>query len=164
MGGGLACKRQSSNASAATFTMTAGNPSHGARKRFLSAASPEFGLHAEVRQAQEVRAGADASEAAKKRPADRSKPVVAVLDDRRRVIDDGVQWILQKRHGRPTRKSTGWRGRSYCTSRKSLLDSVEKWCEPPIDPDALRNLQALPDDHPKAGRSQPTRGRRARNA
>jgi hypothetical protein len=87
--------------------------------------------------------------------ADPSRGVVAVLSDRWRVIDDGVQWILQKAHGRPTAKSTGWRGRSYCTSRKSLLDSVERWR---CGPGGLRVLEALPDDHPREGLPKPQRG------
>ena len=94
-----------------------------------------------VRQTQQVLA-LDA----RKRPADRSKPVIAVLNDRWRVIDDGIQWILQKRKGRPAPKSTGWRARGYATTRASLLDTVERKCEP-VDPGGLRILRALPDEH-----------------
>ena len=99
-----------------------------------------------VRQPQEVMPGTDAPKATKRR-ADRSKPVIAVLNDRWRVIDDGIQWVLQKRKGRPTPKSSGWRGRSYATSRARLLDSVERRCGP-VEPAALRHLTSLPDEHP----------------
>ena len=99
-----------------------------------------------VRQPQEVRPGTDAPKATRRR-ADRSKPVIAVLNDRWRVIDDGMQWVLQKRKGRPTPKSTGWRARSYATSRASLLNSVEKRCGP-VEPAALGILSSLPDEHP----------------
>jgi hypothetical protein len=78
-----------------------------------------------VRHPQQALRGTDAPKATK-HPAARSKPVVAVLNDRWRVIDDGIQWVLQKRKGRPTPKSTGWRGRSFATSRAALLDSVER--------------------------------------
>ena len=117
----------------------------------------------EVRRGIQMPSGPNASGTTKPL-ADPSRAVVAVLNEDRRVIDDSLQWILQKRHGRPTSKSSGWRGRSYCTSRKSLLASVEKWCKPPVDPNALRILQALPDEYPQAWRATPTRGRRARNA
>ena len=96
-----------------------------------------------VRQPQTVAPGIDAPKATK-RPADRSKPVRAFLNDRWRVIDDGLQWVLQKRTGRPTPKSTGWRGRSYLRTRASLLDSVKRWCGElsPILGDGLRDQAA----------------------
>ncbi len=103
-----------------------------------------------VRQPQAVPPGTDEPKATRRR-ADRSKPVVAILNDRWRVIDDGLQWVLQKRKGRPTPKSTGWRGRSYATSRTTLLDSVERRCGP-VDLDALGVLMTLPDDHPSMTR------------
>ena len=114
----------------------------------------------EVRQACQSPLGSNGS--GQTRPlADPSRTVVvAVLNENWRVIDDGVQWILEKRHGRPTSKNTGWRRRSYPTSRKSLLASVEKWCGS-VEPSALRILEALPEDHPPSKR---TRGQRARNA
>lgn len=110
-----------------------------------------------VRQPPEVPPGTDAPKATKRR-ADRSKPVITVLNDRWRVIDTGIEWALQKRKGRPTPKSTGWRSRSYATSRASLFDSVERRCGP-VDPGALRVLGSLPDDHqPRTRRGRGTRG------
>jgi hypothetical protein len=43
--------------------------------------------------------------------------VIAVLDDKRRVVADrgGIQWMLQVRAG------TGWRSRSFCQTREALL-------------------------------------------
>ena len=105
-----------------------------------------------VRQPQEALARADAPEATKC-PVARSKPVITVLNDRWRVVDDGIQWVLQKRKGRPTPKNTGWRARSYATSRASLLDCVERRCGP-VDSAALRILQALPNDHPSREESR----------
>ncbi len=103
-----------------------------------------------VRQPQTVAPGIDAPRATK-RPADRSKPVIAFLNDRWRVIDDGIQWVLQKRTGRPTPKSTGWRGRSYLRTRASLLDSVARWCGS-VDPQTLSLLTRLPEEHPSTRR------------
>lgn len=96
-----------------------------------------------VGQPQEVGPGTDAPKATK-RPADRSKPVIAVLNDRWRVIDDGLEWVLQRRKGRPTPKSTGFRARGYAASRASLLDRVERRCGS-VDPAAQRILEGLPE-------------------
>ena len=103
-----------------------------------------------VRQPQAVSPGTDTPKATKP-PADRSKRVIAVLNDRWRVIDDGIQWVLEKRKGRPTPKSSGWRGRSYARNRASLLDSVERRCGP-VDSEALAALKTLPDAHPSVTR------------
>jgi hypothetical protein len=41
--------------------------------------------------------------------------VVAVLDENRRVISDGVQWMLQVRTG------GRWKPRSYCRTKEALI-------------------------------------------
>jgi len=80
-------------------------------------------------------------------PADASKtPVVAILNNRWRVIDDPLQWILQVRRGRKTEKATGWRGRSYCTQRTVLLRCIREYCGE-VDADALAIVEALPNRH-----------------
>jgi hypothetical protein len=98
----------------------------------------------------------------RKRPADRSKPVVAVLNDRWRVIEGAIEWILQKRKGRPTPKSTGWRARRYAQTRASLLDGIERLCGP-VDPAALPVLRVLPEEHPSlTGHRAPSPAKRGR--
>jgi hypothetical protein len=62
----------------------------------------------------------EAARHALKRPlrpseSDSHEGIVAVLDGNRRVISDGVQWILQKRSG------TGWKSRSYCRTKEALI-------------------------------------------
>jgi hypothetical protein len=85
-----------------------------------------------VRQKQDAYPHSDTS-ISRKRLADRSRRLVAVLNDRFRVVDDGIQWMLQKRKGRPTSKSTGWRGCGSCVrSRALLLDGISKL---QVDPD-----------------------------
>ncbi len=71
--------------------------------------------------------------------------IVTRLSDRWRVIvcAGGVQWILQKRDA-GNAPSNGWRGVSYCLTRKALL----RLCgglESPVDPSALLTLAALPE-------------------
>ena len=73
-------------------------------------------------------------------------PVIAILNDRWRVIDDPLQWILEVRTGRPTKKATGWRGRSYCTQRSTLIRCIGKYCKE-VDPAALEIIKKLPEKH-----------------
>ena len=69
------------------------------------------------------------------------------LNDRWRVIDDPLQWILQIRRGRPSAKASGWRGEHYCRQRTSLLRCIREYCGE-VDPAAIAILRALPDWHP----------------
>ena len=73
-------------------------------------------------------------------------PVIALLNDRWRVIDDPLQWILEVRTGQPTRKATGWRGRSFCTQRRSLIRCIGEYCGE-VDPAALEIIKKLPEKH-----------------
>lgn len=75
--------------------------------------------------------------------------VVAVLNDRWRVRDDGLQWILERRQRRSNRRGTGWEGRSYCTQRRTLLGCVHDHCGD-LDADALSAINRLPDRYRRA--------------
>ena len=95
------------------------------------------------------------------RPSRRCSPtveVVAVLNDRWRVLDDKLQWLLQVRKGRPTAKSSGCRNRFFCTQRPALLRCIREHCGD-VDPDALSVIEALPDRH---GHPILQRGRRSK--
>jgi hypothetical protein len=74
-------------------------------------------------------------------------PVVAILNDRWRVTLDPLQWILEVRKGRSDAKSTGWRGRRFCTTRTVLIRDVRELCGP-VNPDARAILERLPETHP----------------
>ena len=74
----------------------------------------------------------------------REYPSLAVLNDRWRVVDEGLQWILQVRKGRPTAKSSGWQHRCYHVERPALLRSIRELCGD-VDPDALAVLETLPE-------------------
>lgn len=74
-------------------------------------------------------------------------PFIA-LNDRWRVrLNDPLQWILERRRALPTRKSTGWQGRSYCTQRRTLLRDIRDYCGD-VDAEALRQVEALPERFP----------------
>ena len=80
-------------------------------------------------------------------PARRSGDVVAQLNDRWRVVHDPLQWILQVRRGRKTAKATGWKGRSFCQWRRTLIRDIGEFCGD-VDVTAMAFIEALPDRHP----------------
>ena len=57
-----------------------------------------------------------------------SNRLVAQLNSNWRVVDDPLQWILQRRKGNPRKKNSGWRDRSFCTTREGLLQCVRESC------------------------------------
>ena len=81
-----------------------------------------------------------------KRPAHSPNRLLAQVNDKWRVIDDPLQWILQQRKGNSRQKNSGWRSRSFCGTRAALLRCVREYCGE-IRFDALTTLQALPVHH-----------------
>ncbi len=73
--------------------------------------------------------------------------VPIVLNDRWRVVDDLLQWILQYRESDPSERSTGYKARSFCGSRGGLTRCVRDYCGD-VDPDAFMVIQFLPTMHP----------------
>lgn len=76
-----------------------------------------------------------------------------VLNGRWRVrLTDPLQWILERRRGAVGKKSTGYVGSSYCTQRRTLLREFrEKIVDEggqEVDPDGLRQVEALPEHFP----------------
>ena len=63
-----------------------------------------------------------------------------------RVVDDLLQWILQRRDGKPDKKHSGWTSRSFCRTREGLLRCVREYCGV-VDAEALARLESLPDFH-----------------
>src|SRR5262245_57697984 len=75
-------------------------------------------------------------------PAHLSNRLVAQLNTNWRVVDDPLQWILQRRKGNPRKKNSGWQDRSFCTTREVLLRCVGEYCGE-VDQNALVDLRAL---------------------
>jgi hypothetical protein len=75
-----------------------------------------------------------------------SNRLIAQLNETWRVVDDPVQWRLQRKKGNPRSKNSGWRDRSFCTTRQGLLRCVREYCGA-LEPTALAKLAALPDHH-----------------
>ena len=95
------------------------------------------------------------------RPAHPSNRLEAQLTETWRVIDDPLQWILQRKNGNPRKKNSGWQGRSFCRTREALLGCIREYCCSPdqgqsrcireyhgVDDAALQQICALPDWHP----------------
>jgi hypothetical protein len=93
-------------------------------------------------------------------PAHPSNRLVAQLNASWRVIDDPLQWILQRRKGNPRKKNSGWRARSYCRTKDALLRCIREYCCLPddgtlgcieeyrgVDGAALQQIRALPEWH-----------------
>ena len=75
--------------------------------------------------------------------ADAAPPIHIVLNDRWRIrLDDPLQWILEYREGALGKKSTGYKGRSYCTQRGTLKRCIREYCGPVGDV-PLRQVEAL---------------------
>jgi hypothetical protein len=77
-------------------------------------------------------------------PAEPLNGLVAALNPGWRVVDDRLQWILERRTGAPSEKSTGWKARSFCRTREGLLRCVREYCG---EAD-ISQLLALPEWHP----------------
>jgi len=63
-----------------------------------------------------------------------------------RMVDDPLQWILQRRDGKPDKKHSGWSNRSFCRTREALLRCVNEYCGI-VDAEALVRLAVRPDFH-----------------
>jgi hypothetical protein len=79
-------------------------------------------------------------------PAHPSNRLVAQLNESWRVIDDPLQWRLQRKKGNSREKNSGWVDRSYCTTREGLLRCIRECCGV-VEPTALAKLNALSVHH-----------------
>jgi len=79
-------------------------------------------------------------------PAGSSNALPTVLNNGWRVVNDPLQWILQRRNSKPDKKHSGWANRSYCRTREGLLRCVREYCGI-VDLEALRRLEMLPEWH-----------------
>jgi hypothetical protein len=75
-----------------------------------------------------------------------SNRLTAQLNTNWRVVDDPLQWILQRRKGNPRKRNSGWIDRSFCSTREGLLRCVREYCGE-VDQSAFAELKALPDHH-----------------
>ncbi len=69
-----------------------------------------------------------------------------ILNDRWRVVDDPLQWILAVRQRANSKSGSEYRHRSFCASRSGLTRCISEYCGD-VDPDALAQISFLPDLH-----------------
>jgi hypothetical protein len=113
-----------------------------------------------VREPSNVRDAGSARHQAVDGPAHPSNRLIAQLNATWRVVDDPLQWILQRRKGNSRAKNTGWRARSYCRTKDALLRFIREHCCLPddgtlgcieeyrgMDGAALQQIRALPEWH-----------------
>ena len=107
---------------------------------------PYTSRHQWVREPEIVRDAGAVPNDALDRPAHLSNRLVAQLNATWRVIDDPLQWILQRKRGNRRNKNSGWKGRSYCRTRAALLRCIREYCGE-VAVEALAKVQALPEWH-----------------
>lgn len=90
-----------------------------------------------------------------------SSRVIAQLNEKWRVVDDPIQWILQLKKGKLRERNSGWAARSYCRTKNGLLRCIRECvCQPDhgqrrciweyrgVEHIALKLIAELPDFHP----------------
>jgi hypothetical protein len=81
-------------------------------------------------------------------PADRSKRLTLHVTARIRIISDALQWVVQTRRGRASAKSSGWRSRHFCRSRKGLQLALRRLLgRDGVPADVVGLISALPEWH-----------------
>ena len=83
--------------------------------------------------------------------------LIVQLNDRWRVIDDPLQWIVQYRRrdrGRSdgSEDSRSWEGRRFCRTRTALQRDITENCGE-VDPAAIAIIERLPNWHSDRGKS-----------
>lgn len=73
-----------------------------------------------------------------------SSSIIARLNGRWLLADDGIQWILAVRRGLKGAAGTKWSGRRFHRCRTSLIRSIGELCVP-VDPGAMAIVRTLPD-------------------
>jgi hypothetical protein len=99
-----------------------------------------------VRQPSIVRRAVPGPDEVGKHPAHPSNRLIAQLNESWRVIDDPLQWRLQRKKGNSRKKNSGWVDRSFCTTREGLLRCVREYCND-VEPAALAKLSVLAVHH-----------------
>lgn len=85
------------------------------------------------------------------KPAPLQNQPFIILNGRWRIrLTDPQQWILERRHGAAGKKDTGYKGKSFCATRRVLIRNIKEDCGP-INSVALRMVAALPEQFPYRG-------------
>jgi hypothetical protein len=99
-----------------------------------------------VRESQEQAGSSIPGQASSSPAAHHPDRLLIHLSSEWRVVDDDLQYILQRRKGNSRSKATGWVRRSRCRTREALLRCIREYCGP-VDKGALDQVRALPEWH-----------------
>jgi hypothetical protein len=105
-----------------------------------------FSLEQRVRETREISRGLKGLDTLARPLAHPSERLLIQLNAGWRVVDDDLQYILQRHKGNARKKATGWSGRSFCRTLEVLLRGIREYCGP-VDDDALQKVRALPEWH-----------------
>ena len=70
-----------------------------------------------------------------------------VLNERWRIVDDPLQWIVQRRKGTAREKNQGWQSERFHLSRDHMLEWIKEHVTD-LDSKAKAALISLPERHP----------------
>jgi hypothetical protein len=99
-----------------------------------------------VRRPSQVSPGQTTSPSAPRGLAHTSGPVLIQLNDHWRIVEDDLQYIVERRKGKARSKASGWRPRLFCRQRKTLLRCIREHCGE-VNPLAMEQVRALPACH-----------------
>ncbi len=76
---------------------------------------------------------------------------IVTLNDRWRVVDDPLQWILQYRagnisHSDERNNHKAWKGKRFCRTSATLKRDIREHCGE-VDPVALAYIETWPERH-----------------
>ena len=72
-----------------------------------------------------------------------SLTLVAQLNDRWRVVEDPLQWIIQVRKGQNGNRTTGWQSRHFFVFQTALRRAIDEYCGD-VDPAAMTIIDGRP--------------------
>ena len=72
---------------------------------------------------------------------------IVTLNERWRITDDPLQWILSYREGKIPDSDKSWRGHRYCRTKAALLRDIRENAGA-VDPAAIAVIETWPDWHP----------------
>ena len=77
--------------------------------------------------------------------------MLVTLNERWRVVDDPLQFILQYRdreirHSGEKEIRRAWQGKQYCRTRAALIRCIHEYCGQ-VDPAALAYIETWPERH-----------------
>jgi hypothetical protein len=97
-----------------------------------------------VREPHERASSSSPGQASPSPAAHRPDRLLIQLSSEWRVVEDDLQYVLERRKGKARSKATGWGRRSYCRTRLALLRCIREYCGR-VSEAALHRVIELPE-------------------